>query len=72
MKLLGRIDKYFPEKGYGWLHTEENGKVVKRFFHVTAVMSGTPVVGAAVSFHPKTSEKGYSAVEVEVFVGGDQ
>jgi cold shock CspA family protein len=65
--LVGRIDGYKQDRGWGWIHyLASDNKVVKFFFHVSQVKSGTPTLDARVSFKPFAAERGPQAREIEI------
>jgi cold shock CspA family protein len=70
MKTVGRIHTFFPDRGFGFLYrTDESGKAISHFFHVTQVLSGTPVAGRTVNFIAMEAKRGLIAVDVEVIEG---
>jgi cold shock CspA family protein len=66
MKTTGQIDVWYRNRGFGFIHEHREGRIIKRFFHVSNIYSGTPVVGADVSFNPTESPKGLAALDVEI------
>ena len=69
MKILARINAYFPERNYGFLHENKDGVVVKHFLHLSNVVFGVPKTGAMARFDSVIGEKGSVAVNVEI-IGG--
>jgi cold shock CspA family protein len=66
--MIGKIDVYFREKGFGFIVSLEGGRTT-HFFHVSNVVEGAPVVDAPVEFDvapPKEGTKRSSAVNVRV------
>lgn len=63
----GKIYKYLPEKGFGFIIYEPNNLSVKKeiFFHVND-MEGEPVIGQKVMFDiMENSRKQPTAIEVK-------
>jgi hypothetical protein len=71
MKMLARINAYFPDRNYGFLHQNKDGVVVKHFLHLNNVVSGVPQTGLMARFDSVIGEKGSVAVNVEI-VGGNE
>jgi cold shock CspA family protein len=66
-KRVGRINPFFEERNYGFIHTiDDSGRIVKVFLHGTNVVSGTPHTGLTATFQVIESTKGPIAVDVEV------
>ena len=54
-KLVGVVERYFPTRGYGFLHSPTG----RLFVHVSEVIEGKPLkVGDVVQFQPGVTEKG--------------
>ena len=66
MKLIARINAYFPDRNYGFLHQSNDGVVVKHFLHLNNVVSGVPKTGLMARFDSVIGEKGRIAVNVEI------
>jgi len=71
MKIVARINAYFPDRNYGFLHQNTNSGVVKHFLHLNNVVSGVPKTGLMARFDSVIGEKGSIAVNVEI-LGGNQ
>ena len=69
MKIIARINAYFPERNYGFLHENKNGVLVKHFLHLNNVVSGVPKTGLMARFDSVIGEKGSIAVNVEIMGG---
>jgi cold shock CspA family protein len=65
-KVTGVVNKFFPERGYGFIHRNYEGRLHKFFFHVSNVMTGTPQDGASARFNFSANEKGKYATDVEI------
>lgn len=70
MKIVSRINAYFPDRNYGFLHENKDGLVVKHFLHLSNVVSGVPKTGLMARFDSVIGEKGSIAVDVEILDGG--
>jgi cold shock protein len=66
MRVQGRIQ--FLRERYGFI-THEGRDV---FFHFSAIKGGEPKVGRLVSFELGETSKGPCAIDVEIFVDGQQ
>jgi cold shock CspA family protein len=66
MKIVARINAYFPDRNYGFLHQNNDGVVVKHFLHLNNVVSGVPKTGLMARFDSVIGEKGSIAVNVEI------
>lgn len=67
MSLIGRIDLYRQQGGWGFVHSVgSDGCLNKFFFHVSSVVIGEPRVDAKVKFVPSEGSKGPVATEIEV------
>ena len=64
MKIIGRIEFWNPDRGYGFIFDADG---VKRFFHKTHIISGTPVTGRLCQYEAGRNSKGLMALEVEIF-----
>jgi hypothetical protein len=71
MKIIARINAYFPERNYGFLHQNKDGVVVKHFLHLNNVVSGVPKTGLMARFDSVIGEKGSIAVNVEILGGNE-
>jgi cold shock CspA family protein len=65
-KLNGFVNIFFPEKHFGFIHRSYEGKLYKYFFHISEIMSGIPVTGAAAKFNSAHGEKGMYATDIEI------
>ena len=65
-KRIGWIAIWFEEKRYGFVHENRDGKLFKAFLHISDVLVGIPVTGAAVLFNEGSNSKGALALDVEV------
>ena len=66
--MIGRIDAYFRDKGYGFIVSQHLGRTTY-FFHVANVVAGEPIRDAAVEFDvapPKAGTKRASATNIKV------
>ena len=59
--LTGKIDKYFDNKGFGFIKGKNGSSI---FFHVTNVKDGNPKEGMAVKYKFREGKKGLEATEV--------
>jgi cold shock CspA family protein len=69
--MVGKIDIYFREKGYGFIVSLEGGRTTF-FFHVANVVEGSPALDADVEFTPAPPNRGttrLTAVNVRVKAG---
>jgi cold shock CspA family protein len=71
MKITARINAYFPDRNYGFLHENTDGVVVKHFLHLNNVVSGVPKTGLMARFDSVIGEKGSIAVNVEILGGAE-
>ncbi len=69
MKIVARINAYFPDRGYGFLHQNKDGVLVKHFLHLNNVVSGVPKTGLMARFDSVLGEKGSIAVNAEILGG---
>jgi hypothetical protein len=65
-KRAGWIAIWFTEKRFGFVHENRDGKMFKAFLHISDILSGVPVTGAAVLFNEGSNSKGALALDVEV------
>ena len=65
-KRIGCITQYFPERGFGWLTEESEGRKQSHFVHITSC-SFVPEVGQVVTFTIGAGRKGPAAHGVELF-----
>ena len=65
-KKTGWIAIWFAEKRFGFVHENRDGKMFKAFLHISDILSGVPVTGAAVLFNEGSNSKGALALDVEV------
>jgi len=65
MKTKGRIATFFQTRGFGFINTSIEGKLVSYFFHISACLN-EPQTDAEVLFTPAVGEKGPVATDVEV------
>jgi cold shock CspA family protein len=56
--MMGKVDVFFKEKGYGFLVSVETGRRVSYFFHVSQIVIGEPVPGAVAEFKVSEQPKG--------------
>jgi cold shock CspA family protein len=71
MKIIARINAYFPDRNYGFLHQNKDGMVVKHFLHLNNVVSGLPKTGLMARFDSVMGEKGSIAMNVEILGGAE-
>jgi cold shock CspA family protein len=69
MKVTGRINIWFQDRNYGFIHQNLNGMVVKHFLHASNILSGVPKNGLTASFDAVQGEKGSVAHNVEISEG---
>jgi cold shock CspA family protein len=69
MKMLGRIEYYNPDRAFGFVIDAEE-PCIKRFFHLTTIISGTPQTGRLALYEAGTTTKGKVALDLEVLIGG--
>ena len=65
-KSVGVLNVWFEDRGFGFIHQDQNGELVRHFLHISNVRSGTPVTGATVRFLPVAGKKGLFALHAEV------
>jgi cold shock CspA family protein len=65
MKTKGRIATFFQTRGFGFINTSIEGKLVSYFFHISACLN-EPQVDCDVLFTPAVGKKGPVAIDVEV------
>ena len=65
-KKIGRVSGWFVGRGFGFVHENQDGRLVKYFLHISNVLSGIPQDGASVKFNAGTNAKGLMALDVEV------
>jgi len=63
---VAKLKKWFPERGFGFLETSEQGIRREYFVHATAVRldSAPPIVGAEATFTMVLGAKGLAAIDV--------
>ena len=69
--MIGTVDIYNRERGYGFIISREGGRVTY-FFHASEVLEGFPALDSVVEFDPAPAKKGTnrpSAVRVRVKAG---
>lgn len=71
MKILGRVEYYNPERGYGFVIDVDESRRVKRFFHKTHIAAGTPVTGRLAQYEAGQTSRGLCALDIEIFGGAD-
>jgi cold shock CspA family protein len=71
MKIEGVLNVWFVDRGFGFIHEEKSGVVLKHFLHAANIKSGTPRTGAAVSFKSVVGRKGFLAVDAEILGGNE-
>lgn len=64
--MQGTVNIYFPGKGYGFINEVRDGKIIRYFFHVSQIISGTPKIGAPVKFDFISTLKGLQAINVTI------
>jgi cold shock CspA family protein len=65
-KHIGRINGWFEGRGFGFIHQNQDGRLVKLFLHVSNILSGVPRDGAEVLFNVGNNTKGLMALDVEI------
>lgn len=69
-KKEGFINAWFPDRAFGFVHANTDGTSNRTlqvyFFHISSLLSGNPVKGAAVRFNIGSNVKGLTALDVEV------
>lgn len=68
MKILGRVEYYNSDRGFGFV-IDVDETHVKRFFHQSHIVSGTPVTGRLCEYEIGQTSKGPVALDVEIFAG---
>lgn len=70
-RLMGVVNKHFPEKGFGFIREQQTGR--EYFFHYEGTREGTReafqelyVEGAVVKFDGRNGPKGWRASAVEL------
>jgi cold shock CspA family protein len=74
MSAVERVEKlnvWFPEKHYGFLHQERDGELVRIFLHEKNIMSGVPRTGARVRFKVVMTSKGLMAIDATIIPEGE-
>ena len=66
MKILGRIEYFNSIRRFGFVYDMDG---TQRFFHVSSVVSGTPVAGRLAQYEPGETSKGPVALDIEILVG---
>jgi cold shock CspA family protein len=68
--MTGKVDTFFPTRGFGFLSSNEEGVRKIYFFHISDVIQGDPALGAPVEFEigPETKQ-GKTAPAVNIKVG---
>ena len=66
MRQEKRIDVWFQERGYGFLHAVVDGKIQRVFLHASNITSGKPTNGALARFEVVETQKGLMAANVEI------
>lgn len=64
MKVIGRINRWFAERNYGFIKDVEGGN---HFLHTLNIVSGVPAVNTVVRFTPRATSKGSTALDVEIY-----
>jgi cold shock CspA family protein len=64
---VAKLNALFDNRGFGFLHQNDNGTLKMYFFHFSEIASGVPEVGCEALFTPGTSPKGLIALNVEFF-----
>jgi cold shock CspA family protein len=68
--MTGKVDTFFPLRGFGFLSSIEAGIRTTYFFHISKVIQGEPTPGAPVEFEIGVEEKqGKTAPAVNIKVG---
>jgi cold shock CspA family protein len=70
MKIPGVLNVWFVERGFGFIHEEKGGVILKHFLHAANITSGAPRTGATVLFKSVVGRKGFLAVDAEILDGG--
>lgn len=61
----GTINKYFPDRGYGFIYDEQMQKTI--FFHISNVKDNAePERGDHCVFDVSQNDKGYTAVNIQI------
>lgn len=68
-KITGCISIYLTNRGFGFVHVHENGRLFQYFLHIKNVVSGEPATDKQVRFIPDRGTKGLQALEIEVIDG---
>jgi cold shock CspA family protein len=63
LQLTGRVDKFFTEKGYGFIKEKESG--VNYFFHITSAPENI-AEGQVVFFELERGQKDMNAVKIRI------
>jgi len=73
-KHIGVINTWLHARGFGFVHSTENGVETKYFLHVSRIIKGTPAFGACVQFDvlPLREGRYASAVDAVIVEGGAQ
>jgi hypothetical protein len=53
--MKGRIAAWFPLKAFGFIHSTEDGTLLRYFFHISGIVSGVPKIGNYATFDIDTA-----------------
>jgi hypothetical protein len=71
MKIRSKVNVWFSDRNYGFVHVVQNGSILKYFLHGANIISGTPQTGASVLFEGVEGKKGLLAVNAEIGAEGE-
>lgn len=71
MKIQGVLNVWFVDRGFGFIHEEKSGVILKHFLHAANITSGTPRTGATVLFTSVVGRKGFLAVDAKILGGAE-
>jgi cold shock CspA family protein len=65
-KQVGRLNYWNEIRGFGFVHQNQDGVIVRYFLHVSQIMYGSPIRGSIVYFNVAESPKGLEAQNAEI------
>lgn len=72
MRSTGKINVWFQDRNYGFIHEEKAGVILSHFLHAQNIKVGTPFTGATVVFKSVVTRKGLLAVDAQIGDDGSQ